>query len=138
MGQKLSAAAKVASQYNRIVKAERSPTIKLRDGRLTSYAFTPVSSVHADSIVDYARRSREVGALDLAFFLIVDGDARGALEQVFAGREVRPECRAHLDDLVESALAQKRDANEIAARLAQVKDRLPAAAAAKVDAALRK
>jgi serine/threonine protein kinase len=138
VGLKLSAAAKVAAQYRAALAADRTPTIKLRDGRLTSYAFTPLAAVHADSIVDYARRSREVTALDLACFLIVDGDARAALDYVFAGRDVRPECRAHLEDLVESALAQRHDAREIAERLAQVKDRLSLVAAARVDAALRK
>jgi serine/threonine protein kinase len=138
VGLKLSAAAKVASQYRTLVAAEQTPTIKLRDGRLTTYALTPLSSVHADSIVDYARRSREVGELDLAFFLIVDGDARAALEHVLSGRELRPECRAHLEDLLDSVLVQKRDAREIAERLAQVKDRLPLSMAARIDAALRK
>ena len=103
-----------------------------------AHAATPLPSVHADSIVDYARRSREVGELDLAFFLIVDGEARAALEHVFSGRELRPECRAHLEDLLDSVLVQKRDAHEIAERLAQVKDRLPLSAAARIDAALRK
>jgi len=138
VGLKLSAAAKVASQYRILVAAEKTPTIKLRDGRLTSYAFTPVPAVHADSIVDYARRSREVGELDLAFFLIVDGEARAALEHIFSGRDVRPECRAHLDDLLDSVLAQKRDAHEIAERLSLTKDRLPLSAAARIDAALKK
>jgi tRNA A-37 threonylcarbamoyl transferase component Bud32 len=138
VGLRLSSAAKVAAQYRAVVAAEKSPTIKLRDGRLTAAASTPLAAVHADTVVDYARRSREVTPLDVACFLIVDGDARAALDQVFAGRDVRPECRAHLDDLVESSLAQRRDAHEIAERLAQVKDRLPAAAAAKVEAALRK
>jgi len=138
VGLKLSSAAKVASQYRTLVAAEKNPTIKLRDGRLTSYAFTPVPAIHADSIVDYARRSREVGELDLAFFLIVDGEARAALEHVFSGRDVRPECRAHLDDLIDSVLAQKRDAHEIAERLALTRDRLPLSAVARIDAALRK
>ena len=138
VGLKLSSAAKVASQYRTQVAAEKTPTIKLRDGRLTSYAFTPVPAVHADSIVDYARRSREVGELDLAFFLIVDGEGRAALEHVFSGRDVRAECRAHLDDLIDSVLAQKRDAHEIVERLALTKDRLPLSAAARIDAASRK
>ena len=138
VGLKLSAAAKVASQYRAIVAADRNPTIKLRDGRLTSHAFTAVAAVHGDSIVDYARRSREVGPLDLTFFLIVDGDARAALDLVFTGRDLRPECRAHLDDIVECALAQRKDAREIAERLAQVRDRLSGSSVAKLDAALRK
>ena len=138
VGLKLSSAAKVASQYRTVVAAEKSPAIKLRDGRVSSYAFTPVPAVHADTIVEYARKSREVGDLDLAFFLLVDGEARAALDHVMIGRDVRPECRSHLDDIVETALAQKRDAREIAERLAGMKDRLPASASAKIDAALRK
>ena len=138
VGLKLSCAAKVTSQYRMIVAAEKSPALKLRDGRLSFYAGTPVPSVHADSIVDYAHRSREVTDLDLAFFLLVDGDGRAAIDRAFAGRDLRPEFRAHLEDLVETALAQKRDAREIAERLAAVRDRLPAALAAKVDAAARK
>ncbi|MBI3856340.1 MAG: protein kinase, partial [Planctomycetes bacterium] len=138
VGLKLSAAAKVTSQYRTVVAGEKSPAVKLRDGRVSFYAGTPVPSVHADTIVEYARRSREVGDLDLAFFLLVDGDARGALERALSGREVRPEFRPHLDDIAETALAQKRDAREIAERLAPLKDRLHAATAAKVDAALKK
>ncbi|HZE96826.1 MAG TPA: serine/threonine-protein kinase [Planctomycetota bacterium] len=138
VGLKLSSAAKVASQYRTLVSADKAPTIKLRDGRISAYALTPLASVHADTIVDYARRSREVGPLDLAFFLIVDGEAKTALDHVFSGREIRPDCRPHLDDLVESMLAQKHDAREIAERLAALKDRLPAAPAARVDAALKK
>jgi predicted Ser/Thr protein kinase len=138
VGLKLSSAAKVASQYRAIVASEKSPAIKLRDGRVSAYAFTPVPAVHADTIVEYARKSREVGDLDLAFFLLVDGEARAALDHVMIGRDVRPECRAHLDDIVETALAQKRDGREIAERLASLKDRLPAATASRVDAALRK
>jgi serine/threonine protein kinase len=138
VGLKLSSAAKVTSQYRSIVAAEKSPVIKLRDGRISSYAFTPVPAVHPETIVHYARLSREVGELDLVHFLLVDGNARAALDRVLAGRDVRPEFRPHLDDLVETALLQKRDAREIAERLAAVRDRLPASAAAKVDAALRK
>jgi serine/threonine protein kinase len=138
VGLKLSSAAKVTSQYRSVVAGEKSPAIKLRDGRISSYAFTPVPAVHPETIVDYARRSREVGELDLVFFLLVDGDARAAIDCVLSGRDVRPEFRPHLDDIVETALLQKRDAREIAARLAAAKDRLPASAAAKVDATLKK
>ena len=138
VGLKLSSAAKVASQYRTAVAQEKNPSLRLRDGRLSSYAFTPVPSVQADSIVEYARRSPEVTELDLAFFLLIDGEALSALDHILIGRELRPECRAHAEDLVESALLQKRDAREIQERLASVRDRLPAGAAARVDAALRK
>jgi serine/threonine protein kinase len=138
VGLKLSSAAKVTSQYRSVVAGEKSPVIKLRDGRISSYAFTPIPAVHPDTIVQYARLSREVGELDLVYFLLVDGNARAALDRVLTGRDVRPEFRPHLDDLIETALLQKRDAREIAERLAAVRDRLPASAAAKVDAALKK
>src|SRR6185503_990305 len=90
VGLKLSSAAKVTSQYRAVVAAEKSPAVKLRDGRVSFYAGTPVPSVHADTIVDYARRSREITDVDLAFFLLVDGDARAALDCAFSGRDVRP------------------------------------------------
>jgi hypothetical protein len=138
VGLKLSSAAKVTSHYRSIVAAEKSPAVKLRDGRVSFYAGTPVPSVHSDTIVEYARRSREVTEVDLAFFLLVDGDARAALDRMISGRDIRPEFRAHLDDVVDTALVQKRDAREIAERLASVRDRLPAALGAKVDAALKK
>ena len=138
VGLKLSAAAKVASQYRAVVAAEKSPIVKLRDGRISSYAFTPVPAVHADTIVDYARRSREVAELDLVHFLLVDGEAPAALDRVFVGRDVRPEFRGSIEDIVETALAQKRDGRETAERLALSRDRLPAALAAKVEAALKK
>ena len=138
VGLKLSSAAKVTSQYRAVIASEKSPVIKLRDGRISSYAFTPVPAVHAETIIDYARRSREIGELDLVFFLLVDGDARAALDRVLAGREIRPEFRAHLDDIVETALAQKRDARDIADRLAAARDRLPASVASKIDASLKK
>src|SRR6185436_13811015 len=46
VGLKLSSAAKVTSQYRAIVAAEKSPAIKLRDGRVSFYPGTPVPSVH--------------------------------------------------------------------------------------------
>ena len=133
---KLSAALKVVSQYRSVVAAERQPALRLRDGRVTSYAFTPLPAVHAESIVEYARKGRDITELDLACFLLVDGEARLALDHVILGRDVRPECRPALDDLVETALAQTREAREIAERLASIRDKL-GASAAKVDAALR-
>jgi len=138
VGLKLSCAAKVTSQYRTVVAAEKSPAVKLRDGRVSFYPGTPVPAVHADTIVEFARRSREVTELDLAFFLLVDGEVRAAIDRAFSGRDIRPEFRPHLEDLVETALAQKRDAREIAERLGAIRDRLPASLGAKVDAALRK
>jgi tRNA A-37 threonylcarbamoyl transferase component Bud32 len=75
VGLKLSAAVKVASAYRSVVASEKNPTVKLRDGRTSAYAFTPVPAVHADTIVEYARRSREVTEGDLADFLQVDARA---------------------------------------------------------------
>jgi serine/threonine protein kinase len=138
VGLKLSSAAKVTAHYRAIIAAEKQPALKLRDGRVSSYAFTPVPAIHADTIVEYARKSREVSGLDIVFFLLVDGEARSAIDHVVLGRDIRPECRPHLDDLVESALAQERDCREIADRLASVKDKLPASVAAKIDAARRR
>jgi tRNA A-37 threonylcarbamoyl transferase component Bud32 len=133
---KLATALRVVSQYRTVVAAERQPALRLRDGRVTSYAFTPLSAVHAETIVEYARKGRDITELDLAHFLLVDGEARLALDHVILGRDIRPECRPALDDLVETALAQTRDAREIAERLTTVREKL-GASAAKVDAALR-
>jgi serine/threonine-protein kinase len=133
---KLLAAQKVVAQYRAVVASERQPALRLRDGRITSYAFTPLAAVHADSIVEFAHKSREVSELDLAYFLLVDGEARAALDHILLGRDIRPECRGALDDLVETALAQGRDAREIAERLSTAREKL-GSSAAKVDAALR-
>jgi tRNA A-37 threonylcarbamoyl transferase component Bud32 len=73
VGLKLSSAAKVTSAYRTLMATEKSATVKLRDGRITSFAGTPVPAVHADTIVDYARRSRELSETDIANFLLVEG-----------------------------------------------------------------
>jgi hypothetical protein len=73
VGLRLSSAAKVTSAYRTLMATEKSATVKLRDGRITSFAGTPVPAVHADTIVDYARRSRELSESDIANFLLVEG-----------------------------------------------------------------
>jgi predicted Ser/Thr protein kinase len=90
----------------------------------------------AEAVVDRARKSRDVTELDLAFFLLAEGRPLAALDCVIAGRDVRPDCRAHLDDLVELALSGPQ-AREAAERLQGVRARLSPRAAARVDAARR-
>jgi tRNA A-37 threonylcarbamoyl transferase component Bud32 len=137
VGQKISSAFRVVTQFRAVIAAEKHPALRLRDGRLSSYAFTPLPALDASSIVEYARRSPEVNELDLAFFLLVDGEGKQALDHVIQGREIRPECRGALEDLVEGALSQARDAHEIVERLFLVKDKLPPVWAARVEAARR-
>jgi tRNA A-37 threonylcarbamoyl transferase component Bud32 len=72
VGLKLSSAAKVTSAY-RSAASEKTLLVQLRDGRTVPAATAPLSAVHADAIVDVARRSRDVSDLDLAAFLLVDG-----------------------------------------------------------------
>jgi tRNA A-37 threonylcarbamoyl transferase component Bud32 len=73
VGLRLSSAAKVTTAYRTVVAAEKNPTVLLRDGRISTYAGTPVPAVHRDTIADYARRSRDVSESDVASFLLVDG-----------------------------------------------------------------
>jgi hypothetical protein len=119
----------VTTQYRAVVAAEKRPLLRLRDGRTTSYAHTPLPAVHASSVAEYARRSREVTALDAALFYLVDGDPGAALDLALAGREVRPEFRPWLDEIAEAALAAGPDA---AAKLAPLRDRLDPALAARL------
>ncbi len=135
VGLKLSAAAKVTAQYRTQIAAEPQPALRLRDGRPSAYAFTPLPAVAAESIVVYARRSPQISTLDLVHFLLVDGEARAALDIALPGGDVRPELRAHLDDIVETALAQKREAREIVEQLNGIRNRLPASATGRLDAA---
>jgi serine/threonine-protein kinase len=137
VGQKISSAFRVVTQFRAVMAAEKHPSLRLRDGRSSSYAFTPLPALDAPSIVEYARRSQGVTELDLAFFLLVDGEAKLALDHVIQGREIRPECRGALDELVEGALSQTRDGHEIVERLFLVKDKLPPVWAARVEAARR-
>ena len=135
VGMKLSAAFKVVSQYRAVIAAEKKPVLRLRDGRTTFYAFTALPALHARSVVDYARKSREVSNLDLAFFRLIDGDAFASLDHVLAGKEIRPEARPYLDEIVEAVLAQGTDRATLAARLEPVRAQLPAAAAARLEEA---
>jgi predicted Ser/Thr protein kinase len=133
VGMKLSIALKVVGQYRAVVATERQPAVRLRDGRVTSYAFAPLPAIHAETIVEYSRKGREITELDLAIFLLVDGEAKSALDHILLGREIRPECRGSLDDLVETALAQTRDARDIVDRLLTVRDKL-GSSSARLDA----
>jgi serine/threonine-protein kinase len=134
LGLKLSAALRVVAQFRASVAADPRPRLKLRDGRPTSYAWTPLPALHADSIAEYARRGRDVTELDLVLFRLVDGDARGALEQALRGGAIPPECRPWLEDLVEAALAQGAPP-ELLERLAAVREGLDPALVARIDAA---
>jgi len=103
MGMKLTAALRVATQYRAAVAAEKKPALRLRDGRTTSFGQTPIEALHAATVAEYARRSRDVTALDLALFFLVDGDPAAALDHAFAGRELRPEFRPWIDEMTEAA-----------------------------------
>ena len=76
---------------------------------------------------------KDVAAPDLAWYWILEGEALRAVELA-----VRADCREQLDDLAEAALAQPRDAREIAMKLALVRERLGPSNLAKLDLALRK
>ena len=89
-------------------------------------------------MVATARKAKDVAGSDLAWFLILEGDALKALDHVFASGEVRNECRPQFDDLAEAAMAQPKDAREIALRLAVARSHLGPSNLAKLDQALRK
>jgi tRNA A-37 threonylcarbamoyl transferase component Bud32 len=92
----------------------------------------------AEAVVASARKAKDVVDADLAWFLILEGEALRALDHVFVSGEVRPECRAQLDDLAEAAMAQPKDAREIAVRLAVARSHLGPSNLARLDQALRK
>ncbi len=91
----------------------------------------------AEQVVATARKAKDVAASDLAWFLILEGEALRALDHVIAAGEVRSECRPQLDDLAEAAMAQPKDAREIALRLAVARSHLGPSNLAKLDQALR-
>jgi predicted Ser/Thr protein kinase len=103
VGLRLSAAARVADAYR------ASPA-------------RPAAS-DARAVADTAARSRDVSPADLAWFLIVEGDALRALDHVLQGTDVVPAARAQFDEIAAAALSQRRDAPEIARRLAGVRRR---------------
>jgi tRNA A-37 threonylcarbamoyl transferase component Bud32 len=132
IGFRLSSAYKVVTQFRAIIATERQPALKLRDGRTTPYPFTPVPSIAAESVVEYARKSRDLSEIDVACFYLVEGEGLKALDSV-----LRPECKPHLEDLVDALLSQAKDVREIALRLSAAKD-LPSGACTKVDLALKR
>ncbi len=94
-------------------------------------------SLSARAIVEYARKSPEVSSLDLAMFLLAEGDPKGALDHVIAGGDVRPDCRPVLDDIVEIALGFPMEAHDVAERLNAIRGKLTPGALARLDAARR-
>jgi serine/threonine protein kinase len=122
-------------------RAEKSPAVKAalsRVGlRLSSAArvaaLAPRPDAPAPLVVAQVRG--KTSTLDLVNFLIVDGDAREALELAFPGGEPRADLRGSLEDVVDGVLAQKRDAREIVERLNALRAKLPSPVAARIDAA---
>ncbi len=136
-GLKLSSAHKVISQFRAVIAREKSPTLRLKDGHVSRLPLTPIPGIEAASIADYARKGRDVSELDLAWFLLIEGEPLAALDHAIQGHEVRPEVYAHLDDLVEMALAQAKGSPEVARKLAAVRARLSPSSVARLDSALR-
>lgn len=137
-GLRLSSAYRVVTRFRERLAVEKNPTLALVDGRISHSTATPLPAVRAESVVDLARKAKDVGDLDLAWFLILEGEGLRALDHVMASGEVRAECRAQLDELAEAALAQPRNAREIALKLAGVRSQLAPGNLARLDQALRK
>ena len=123
VGLRLSAAARVVGAFRALVALEKEPELQLRDGRVSRSPATPVPSIDTRSIADLAARSRDGAPADLAWFLIVEGDALRALDHVLSGTEILPACRAQFDELAAAARSQRRDAAAIAARLGSARRR---------------
>ncbi|HXG59837.1 MAG TPA: protein kinase [Planctomycetota bacterium] len=134
LGLKLSAALRVVARFRAAADADPRPRLRLRDGRPASSGASPTAALHADSIAEYARRAPDVTELDLVLFRLVDGDARGALEEALRRGAPGPEIRPWLGELVEAALAQGAPA-ELLERLAAVREGLDPALVARIDAA---
>jgi tRNA A-37 threonylcarbamoyl transferase component Bud32 len=117
VGLRLSAAAKVVNQFRAGLAADPNPAVLRRDGRPGDPATTPLADVSAATVVAYASRGRQVSTLDLVWFLLGDGEALGALDLALPAGIPRPECRPHLDEILQAALSQSRDAREIRARV---------------------
>ncbi len=138
LGARLAAAFEVANQFRAALSREPSTALKARGGGTLSWAPgtpLPLASAHPDSIVAAARKSREVTPMDLVFFLLTEGEVLAALDLAIEGADLRPECRPHLDEIVELALAQERDARAAAERLYPLRAKLGTANAARVEAA---
>jgi tRNA A-37 threonylcarbamoyl transferase component Bud32 len=137
LGVRLTSAFKVATRFAAMLPGERSPSLKARDGGALSWTPgtpPPLAAVHADSMAAVARKSREVGPLDLAFFFLTDGAVLAALDAAIDGPNIRPECRPFIDEIVELALAHERDGRAAAERLYPLRARLGTAAASRVEA----
>jgi tRNA A-37 threonylcarbamoyl transferase component Bud32 len=115
-GQRLSSAYKVVTRFR-----ERTRT---------------AGPASAEAVVAAARKAKDVADADLAWFLILEGEALKALDQVFASGEVKAECRGLLDELAEAAMAQPKDAREIAVRLAAARSHLGPSNLARLDQVL--
>jgi hypothetical protein len=123
VGLRLSAAARVVGAFRTSIAAAKEPELLLKDGRSSRSPATPVPSVDARSVADWAARSRDVSPADLAWFLVVEGDALRALDHVLQGPDVVPACRGQFDELAAAARTQRRESAAIAARLAAVRRR---------------
>ncbi|HYF01143.1 MAG TPA: serine/threonine-protein kinase [Planctomycetota bacterium] len=131
VGLRLSSAFRVLTRFRALAAHEANPAFRLRDGRLAQGA--PVAALAADSILEVARKSPDHSDLDAAWFLILEGAPLRALDYVLAGADVRPSCRAQLDDLAEALLTQRRDVRPIADRLQAVQSQLSRDTAARLD-----
>jgi tRNA A-37 threonylcarbamoyl transferase component Bud32 len=131
-GLRLSSAFKVVTRFRERLLHEKDPLLLLRDGRTSRSAATPIPSIRAESIVEIAAKAKDVADADLAWFLILEGEGLRALDFVIGGGGPQ------LDDLAEAALAQPRNAREIATRLAAVREKLGPSNLAKLDSALRR
>lgn len=134
LGLKLSAALRVVTQFRAALAAEPRPRLKRRDGHPAGPGPTPLAAFHADSIAEVARRAADVSELDLVLFRLVDGDARGALEQALRSGAAGPEVRPWLGELVEGALAQGVPP-ELLERLTALREGLDPVLVARIDAA---
>ncbi|MFN3484909.1 MAG: hypothetical protein ACK44W_05435, partial [Planctomycetota bacterium] len=134
LGLKLSAALRVITQFRAALAAEPRPRLQRRDGRPAPPGATPLAALHTDSIAEIARRGPDVSELDLVLFRLVDGDARGALEQALRSGAVPPEVRPWLGELVEGALAQGVPP-ELLERLTALREGLDPVLVARIDAA---
>jgi hypothetical protein len=124
VGLRLSAAARVVAAFRKQAAAESEPELRLRDGRVLRSSAPPVPAVDARSIAELAARSRAVSALDLAWFLVVEGEPLGALDRALAGDEVTASCRPQIDEIAEAVLLQARENPEVARRLGAVRSHL--------------
>jgi serine/threonine protein kinase len=135
------ASSKVVEEFRRLLAADRPATIKLRDGKTEPYyrASPPyLDAIHVDEILARTKTAAQITASDLVYFLLSDGEALLALDHLVEKREIRPECREALDFLVDTALAQKKDAKAVAEKLFLMRDKLGVKNALKVEQQLEK